>query len=93
VEVEITSWEPSGLPFNDYYASLEDAAGRRYRSQDGCEPLLSGPPLPFGQRRRGFVSFAVPSGATGHKLVYAPRLPDDSPHGRHARIEVPIDEP
>lgn len=93
VEVEITSFEPSGLPFNDYYASLEDSSGRRHRSRDGCEPLLSGPPLAYGDKRRGFVSFAVPTTEKGHKFVYAPRLPDDSPHGRQARVEVAIDDP
>lgn len=91
VEVELTSWEPTGLPANYYYASVVDGAGRRYPSVDLCGSPLSARPLGVGETAQGLLAFSVPLTATHLKLVYAPRLLESARGAEKARVEVTLD--
>lgn len=92
VEVEVVGWTDAGVPANYYYARLEDEEGRRYPAQEGCEPLLQAPPLRPGERTRGFISFAVPTGRRSFKLVYEPRLVQDDGRTEPTRFEVALED-
>jgi hypothetical protein len=95
VEVELTSWDPGGVPVNFFYAALKDGEGRLYRAiSAGCEPFFGAAPLGTGERSRGFLTFPLPPGSADTervmKLVYAPRLAGSSEATPDARVELPL---
>ncbi len=95
VEVELTSWDPGGVPANFFYAALKDGDGRLYRAVSaGCEPIFSAAPLRTGEKAQGFLTFPLPPGGAdaqrAMKLVYAPRLTGSSEPTPEARVELPL---
>ncbi len=94
VEVELTSFSPTNVPANFYYATLDDGVRSTYRAlPKGCEPVLSGTPLADGQSARGFLTFPVQplSGESqrNYRLRYDPHLPQAGTDPK-ARVEVPL---
>lgn len=75
VELTITSKSAVQVPSNPFYATLVNSEGARYAATlAGCKPELSASSLDPGDSARGFVSFIVPEGQGGWKLLYRPTL-------------------
>lgn len=73
--VRLRGQHPGSVPANYFYASLLTTDGSRYiAGYEGCEPLLSGPPLGPGESAEGYLNFPVPPGKVPAKLAYAPAL-------------------
>jgi hypothetical protein len=63
------------VPSNPFYATLIGGDDARYAATlAGCKPELSAKSLDKGDTAQGFVSFVVPEGQGGWKLVYRPTL-------------------
>lgn len=94
VEVELTSFSATNVPASFYYATLDDGVKSTYRAlSTGCEPLLAGSPLAYGQTARGFLTFPVQplsnESQRNYRLRYDPRLPKAGTDPK-ARVEVPL---
>ena len=76
VRVRVTGHYDAGVPANYYYASLLSQDGDRFlaTAEDGCRPLLSGPPLRPGESREGYVNFPLQSKKGARRLAYAPNF-------------------
>jgi hypothetical protein len=95
VKVRLTGKYPSGIPANFFYASLLSRDGTRYlAASEGCRPLLSGPPLLFGESREGYVNFPLQAKKGADRLAYAPNLDHttfaDGLSNKDRTIEAPL---
>lgn len=73
-ELIVESGAAAGVSVNPLYISVKDAEGFEYTSTIlGKEPSLkSQNDLPAGEKMRGWVTFEVPTTATGLILTYQP---------------------
>ncbi len=73
VEVQLEGSADKDVPVNPYYAKITDSDGYSYTSTfGGCEPELKAVRITKAEKARGWVTFEVPSKASGLKLSYSP---------------------
>ena len=72
VDVTIAATGES-VPVNPFYAKLVDAEGTVYTTTlAGCRPTLKSSRLEQDETASGFITFELPSTATGLRMTYAP---------------------
>ena len=73
LEVLLEARGQSEVPTNPFLATLRDSEAREYRADiAGCTPTLRADRLAHSDQARGFITFEVPSDATGLVMTYAP---------------------
>lgn len=73
LEVLVEARGPREVPTNPFLATLRDSEARDYQADiAGCTPTLRADRLAKNDQARGFITFEVPSDATGLVMTYAP---------------------
>lgn len=73
LEVLIEARTLREVPANPFLATLKDAQARDYQADiAGCTPTLRAERLARSHTARGFITFDIPSDATGLTMTYAP---------------------
>lgn len=73
VEVTVEGTADKDVPVNPFYAKITDGEGYSYTSTfGGCDPDLKSVRVGKGEKAKGWITFEVPSKATGLKLTYNP---------------------
>ena len=73
LEVLVEARGPREVPTNPFLATLRDSEARDYQADiAGCTPTLRADRLAQNDQARGFITFEVPSDATGLLMTYAP---------------------
>jgi len=73
LEVLLEARGPREVPTNPFLATLRDSQARDYQADiAGCTPTLRADRLADSDQARGFITFEIPSDATGLVMTYAP---------------------
>lgn len=73
LEVLVEARGQREVPTNPFLATLRDSEAREYQADlAGCTPTLRADRLAHGDQARGFITFEVPSDASGLVMTYAP---------------------